>query len=285
MNFLEIIKQQIPTFSRMDVSPILNNLGLTVGWECNSYLENGKAFSGGTHIDREVAKRICVAEAIERALFFKIYKNKNNDNFLLSEYPSTCGFACGFDSPKTQSRAICEAVERWAWSKWIDSNYKLNQVKDPKIDTLSQVLVSRFKQARFFTKNFELSSLQLQFGVVVCETDLGVFAGSRVCGISEDPWSHAIIEASRNYQNFEYSKKNNENLSKGDFVRRRVIYFGTHKEEALEQIERAFKTDWQEPSIRLLKEYETGIDSVFLWRCILHDWIGWHEGDYARFVY
>lgn len=285
MNLLEIIKNEIPTFSRVDVSPIFNPSGVTVGWECHSYLENGKAFSGGTHIDKEVAKRICIAEAIERALFFKIYSNSVQDDFLLSEYPSTCGFACGFENPRTKARAICEAVERWAWSKWIDSKYKLDEVVVREMDSLSQTLSSRFKKVRFFHKNLAVNGLALQVGVVIGETDIGVFAGSRVCSSTETPWPHAIIEAFRNFQNFEYSKKNVESLTAGDFVRRRVLYFGTHRDEALDQIRSASNLVWPDPSIRLLREFKTEINNVFLWRCLLNDWIGWHVGDDKRFVY
>lgn len=285
MNFLEVIKQQIPTFDRIDINPVIDGKGVVVGWESISYLRNDQAFSGGTHVDKEVAKRICIAEAFERAFFFKIFGSKSSDDFLLSEFPSTCGFSCGFESEKVRLRAICEGVERWAWSQWIDFSFHMDEVEIEKVDALSDSLCRIFEKKRFFSRHFEICNLKLQLGIVVCETDQGIFAGSRVCSLMEDPWQHAIIEASRNYQNFRHFQENFLTLKKEDFVRRRAIYFGANKDEALAQIGSAIKNDWPSPTIRILKEYDTGIPNVFLWRCLLENWMGWHIGDEKRFVY
>lgn len=285
MNLLEVIKQQVPDFSRVDVNPIFNDSKLVIGWTCVSYLMDGFPFSGGTHENKETAIRICVAEALERALFFKLSKSYLKDEYLISEFPSTCGFACGFENDKTALRALCEGLERWAWSKWIDSGHKIEIASDVNLDILSNELIKVFQKWTFYKKDFFINNTYLQFCVFVGETEFGAFAGSRVCGLQEDPWQHAIVEAFRNHRNFELFEKNKTSETKEDIVRLRAIYFGSNKASASRQILAAIEGSWPTPSIRLFKQINTKIPNVYLWRCILYDWISWDIGDESRFVY
>jgi hypothetical protein len=285
MTILDVIKEQISNFDHIDVNPIFDVNKKTIGWNCIAYLSDGFPISGGTHINKDTALRVCVAEALERTFFYKISRNKLASEFLIKEFPTTCGFACGFEEEKTRYRAICEALERWAWSKWIDDGCNMPAIHNPKIDILSETLANNFVKRSYFLKSFNFQNLKLQLGIFIGETQTGVFAGSRVCTSNEDPWGHAIVEAFRNFRNFEVSKISNINLANVDIVRLRAIYFGTHKNDAWSQIENAKKMEWPEPSIRLLRKYDTQIPDVYLWRCILNDWISWYDGDETRFVY
>lgn len=284
MNLLEIVQTNVANFDRIDINPIFNLDKETVGYHSVSYLKDGFPFSGGTHANQQTALRICIAEALERALFYKIIKNNNND-FLTKEFPSTCGFACGFESDKTKYRAICESLERWAWSKWIDDGHQLNIKTEVHLDRLSEALAQNFIKRNYLYKNLEIQNMKVQFCVFLGETESGVFAGSRVCNLNEDPWQHAVIEAFRNYRNYEVTKKNNSDLKKEDIVRQRAVYFGDHKASAFDQIERANNSLWPSPSVLFLKEFNTNIPQVYLWRCLLNNWINWDFGDETRFVY
>jgi hypothetical protein len=127
--------------------------------------------------------------------------------------------------------------------------------------------------------------MKVRFCVFLGETEHGVFAGSRVCNLNEDPWQHAVIEAFRNFRNYEVNDRSAIELKKEDIVRQRAVYFGSHKSEAFNQIENAKNTEWPSHSILLLKEFKTDIPQVFLWRCLLKDWLDWDSGDETRFVY
>jgi len=253
MTLLDLIKSELPSFSHIDINPIFDSNQTTIGWNCVSYLSSGFPFSGGTHSNKDTALRICLAEALERTLVKKISKSAEADNFLIDNFPSTCGFACGFEDEKTRYRAICEGLERWAWSKWIDDGYNIPAVNDQKLDGLSQTLANKFIKQSYFLKRFNFQNLKLQLGIFIGETQTGVFAGSRVCTLNEDPWGHATIEAFRNFRNFEVSKIQNIDLSNVDIVRLRAIYFGTHNNDAWSQINKANNQKWPEPSIRLIK--------------------------------
>jgi hypothetical protein len=65
----------------------------------------------------------------------------------------------------------------------------------------------------------------------------------------------------------------------------RLIYFSKNSSQALKQIAAATNPDWPNPEILLLREYDTQIDSVYIWRCLMKDFVGWHLGDEKRFVY
>lgn len=284
MSILEALQSNVKNFDRIDVNPIFDLNQNTIGFHAISYLKDGFPFSGGTHSDQNIALRICISEALERAFFLKISKGEQ-DIFLIQEFPSTCGFACGFESDKTKYRAICEALERWAWSKWIDDGFQIRTIEAVKLDNLSEVLSVQFLNKHYYSINFEVLNMKVQFCVFIGETELGFFAGSRVCNISENPWPHAVIEAFRNFRNYELYNKSGLDIKKEDIVRQRAIYFGTHKSEALIQIQNAKKNQWPKPSIRLLKEYQTGIKQVYIWRCLMNDWLSWDSGDESRFVY
>lgn len=284
MNLLEVVKEQFPDFEKIDVNPIFDQDLKSIGWECNAYLKDGSAISGGAHLLKETALRICVAEALERALFQRIIRENRSEDFLIHEYPSTCGFAAGFENEKTKMRAICESVERWGWSQWIDFGYEMEIVQPVGLDILTTTIIHKFERIHFFKKIIRIYNHELQFCILVAEKDNGCFPGSRVCSLFENPWQHASIEAFRNYRNFNYAKKNPIDFRKKDIVFRRAIYFGTRKNEAFKQINNAKNKSWPNPKIKLIKDYFTNIDSVFLWRCILHDWISWDSGDEKRFI-
>lgn len=284
-NALQSIKSYFPDFKSIEVYPIYNVYKHIVGWDAVAYSINMYPISGGTHINQNTAIQICIAELLERTYFIKLTSSSEKNDYLIDEYPTTCGFAFGFNSEKTKSRSICEALERWTWTKWIDNHCEMkNAGKIMSLDKLSEHIVSFFSSYECYEKNFKLNGIDLKVSIFLGLTDEGIFAGSRACHISEDPWSHAIIEAYRNFRNSTLQNTTNRSFS-SSFIRNRVMYFAKNKESAIVQIKNAIKKEWPQPSIRIVKQVNFLDKGQFLWRTILNDYKSWHLGDEKRFVY
>jgi len=199
---------------------------------------------------------------------------------------STCGFAAGFDQESTKFRSLCEGVERWAWSKWIDDKYIISSCPAPRLHGLGEYFHGFFESTLFFQKKISMKNSPLQqdliFNVVLGFTKDGVFPGSRVTTVSDDLWTHALLEAWRNYNNFQFlQNQTSDNLN---WLDKRVLYFGKNKNEAMSQIESAYRYDWQNPEIKFFNGVEF-FKKNFLWRTVIQNYIPWPEGPKSRFVY
>lgn len=288
MNKMEFLLKLNPQFAGIKMQEIIYDLKVT-GFNCLVQDTSLHTFSGGTSSCKETAKRIAIAEAFERSFLTLINSDPLlRSEYFLNEYPSSTGFAAGFNKAKTNFRSICEGLECWAWSKWIDENHYIKNIDPPhRLSILAKGLLENFKEFFWFKRCFEISVnnklLDLEFVVFLGCTHEGIFPGSRVSSKGDDLYEHAIIEAYRNLKNSELYR--NSNISPSDIIQERVIYFSQNKNLAFEQINQATKTDWPQPEIRLLKNYNTGHPEIFLTRCLMKDFIGWHEGDVTRFVY
>jgi len=278
-----------PRIQAINLQEILDN-GASLGWKCFIQNSSNNAFAGGTSQSKETALRIAVAEAFERSYLEHIHADKNlKDSFLIQEYPSSSGFAAGFENKKTKFRAICEGLERWAWSKWIDEGFKMNSLSPSKpLSSLANYLSKPFNETYWFEKNFKIQTndfkeLKLKFVVFLGCTNTGIFPGSRVSTEEDDLFEHPIIEAHRNYLNYQLHLNSPINLT--DIIQKRTVFYGSNKDLALRQVINATNDNWPLPKIKLLKEFKTDHPNLFLYRCLFEDFIGWHEGDVTRFVY
>lgn len=269
------------SISEMKVSPLLNKANRIVGWEATLYDQEQKAMASGTASELETAKRITIAEYLERQFFYQMCQDELIcRDFLLTEYPSTCGFAAGFDDEKTKMRSLAEALERWAWSMWIDHRcYISPKIKDIQMTELAEELHSRFDEVLFFKTQFSVFNLKFDFGVSLAIKNKAVFAGSRTGFAGEDLWEHSLIEAHRNYCNFIYGHQNNNIICK------RITYFANHPEEALKAIPQENSKKFPDPELLLFKEFETNLPGLFLYRGIIKNTIPWTQGPVNRFVY
>lgn len=284
---------------------IENDLKQVVGWHSTCFDNGNVPLSGGTHSSRNTARQIALAELIERRLFRKLLGLGSNVKFLyLDEYPSTSGFACGFNREKTKWRAVCEGLERWAWSKWIDGGFALDKARDPRISELGRVLLSPFSRLFFFDRDFEIdwshfpleqeslkiyeerlfTPLRVIFRVFIGETPSGVFAGSRVNLDNDAAWEHEIVEAHRNYTNYCLIKNGHLKVPSNNWFLNRVLFFGDNGRVAHEQINGSTNRMWPAPEVLFLSNIDTEIDGVFLWRCLFKDYVHWGKGAVDRFV-
>ncbi len=267
------------------------------GSEYSLMLNNGEIYASGTHKDNSIAIRICIAEALERKLSNKLMLTKfERDVFKLNEFPTTCGFACGFEDDKTKFRAIAEGIERWAWSKWIDSHFSLEEVNiDGKnFEKLTMSMLNEFKNFRVFFKSFDIiinnTIFKFYLNIFLGFSNTGIFPGSRVSlnQDSLDDISHSILEAYRCYRNYNLLESNQVDFQNtSDIIAERAVFFGSRQDLALEQISlsQTGNKTWEQPHILLLQKARTQLNGVYLWRCLMNDYIGWHQGEKNRFVY
>ncbi len=291
MTLLDKLVLLNPTVVGINIQEIRSDNGEPLGWNAVVETSRNLAFSGGTSSDKDTAIRIALAECFERSLFLKIYNMKTPlfSELLLDKHPSSSGFACGFQKSSTKFRSICEGLERWAWSQWIDSKYIMPKISS--IDHASKLttfLASKFEKHSFFSKEIYFEGNRYRFVIFLGEHKSGIFAGSRVSTfLDSNIWEHALIEAYRNLENFKLFQKNGtaEFFEQLDIIGKRSRYFGSHAEEAWTQINAAEKELWKQPVAEVSKFVETEIADIYLHRCLMKDYIGWHKGEPNRFVY
>src|SRR3990167_4634158 len=121
--YLKILEQLGYVDIFLEEAPIVDEKANTIGWHSSVLNLEKNALSSGCAETREVARRIAIAEAIERAMFKRMLASPQAKEFCLDQIPSSSGFAVGFEKEATAFRSLCEAVERWAWSQWIDERY------------------------------------------------------------------------------------------------------------------------------------------------------------------
>jgi hypothetical protein len=276
-------------FSILEESKIYDNANRAIGWHSSALDKSGHAISSGTSSSREIAKRIAVSELFERSIINYLSTTEEKEDYSLTDFPSSSGFAFGFEKYSTMYRSIAEACERWAWSKWIDNGFHLEDyyLNVDKLSHLSRFYYDHFDEVKCFYKKFEVDvngkMIPLHFGVTVGIKEKGVFPGSRVASLNEDIFEHGLLEAYRHLKIFENSLKNQDYE---DIVSKRINFFGSNKEIALHQIfQSQKKAKWPIPKLRILKNIPLDTEEGFLWRSLCHDFIGWHEGTKERFVY
>lgn len=280
-----------PAVVGINLQEIRDDHNEIVGWNAVVNTATKSAFSGGTSPDKDTAIRIALAECFERSLFLKLSNTSGPIYFelLLDKHPSSSGFACGFQKTTTQFRSICEGIERWAWSQWIDGGSKMTRESNfGHKSKLTNFLVNKFETYSLFSKEIFFEKSRYKFVVFLGENKNGIFAGSRVSTYSDsDIWEHAVIEAYRNLENFKLFEQNGTSdfYESLDIIGRRARYFGSHSAEAWEQIAAAQKELWKQPFAEVSKFVETDIPDIYLHRCLMKDYIGWHEGEENRFVY
>ncbi|MGZ3747366.1 MAG: hypothetical protein ACXVB4_16965 [Pseudobdellovibrionaceae bacterium] len=259
-------------------------------------IQNSIPFSGGTAKTIDQARRICAAESIERAFFNKLFSSsaEEKNRFFMNEYPTSCGFAAGFDKKFTVYRAVCEAVERWAWSKWIDNKIGLTQVT-PKLNTdLSQYFYNQFDKVIFFQVPLSLSEENrpsfigenFYFSVAIGIKDNGIFPGSRVTTEIDECWEHCLLEAWRHQVIYDNELRLSEPANIFD---KRIQFYGQNGIGAIKKLLEIPPGKFPVAKIRLLEEVaSSNLDSAHryhVWRSLCEDFIGWDRGDENRFVY
>lgn len=278
--FLALIKN-------IESAPVHDNSGEIAGWSALVFGSGGHSIGGGTAGHRDLAIRIAIAESLEwleREVGFSVEERKT---LKCDDFPTRCGFAAGFEREPTRIRACAEAVERWLWSKWIDSGFFIGETGRPGLSRLGGHYATQFEQILFFEKliKHDMPDIPnpLRFGAVLALRDGGAFPGSRVCTMNEDPWEHAIVEAWRHCKIFENLRFRTEIYP---ILAARLGYFGVNRSAAVAAVRGGRSKAWPAHGLDVAVELRhPGVDGYALFRAISKDYIPWHIGDYKRFVF
>jgi hypothetical protein len=287
---LQELQEMVPAFHAVEDAKVVDSQGNIFGWSVSLVDAERRPLGGGCHADRDVARRIATAEAIERSFVSRLFHDtQERQRFLLDEYPTTCGFAAGFEQDKVRFRAVAEGCERWIWEQWIDHHYRLPEVSvsPAQLSPLARFFYESFEGVQFFWRPFEIQGAPegvaacLQIGIVIGHKKGGVFAGSRVTGLRDDFWTHALVECWRHARMFDMTP----DTGRDDLFMQRVRHFGRDGTRALRQVEAAHLESWPDPRLRLMVDAEVTGKTYYLCRALCESFGGWHLGGAERFVY
>ena len=283
------LQKLVPEFSHFEELALQYDSEV-VGHQTVLILNNGFPYSGGLHEDRNTSRRICAAEAIERSVVSRLRANSMvDDPFGLRKVSSTCGFAAGFEREPTFFRSVCEAVERWVWSKWIDEGLAPKDFKFSPERKLQKCLAAHFDEVKCFRSEVQIQRQglpvfvpsKLQFVGVIGIKGNGIFPGARVSTDGDDLLTHCLVEAWRHLKIFE-----NELQAKkpATLIDARIKEFGTNGKSKLTQIESLRSKPLPEVRLEFAKMVSEK-NGYFVSRALAADYRQWNEGPNDRFVY
>lgn len=273
---------------QIKTAQIIGSSGELVGWSATAVKTDGFGIGGGTAATESEAIRIAIAESLERLEIQHGLSREEQREVRLAEFPTRCGFAAGFEEEPTRMRSLCEGLERWIWSQWIDRKCPIPQASQSHLSPLGLHYSLAFDDVYYFERIFDLSipglPNRLRFGAVVGIKSNGAFPGSRVCSLEEEPWTHALTESYRHlkiYQNMD---------GRGDiysYLRKRISHFGQNAQSALDQTCHHHKRPWPNPELDFsisLRNNKTPETEYYLSRSLFKDYIPWHQGPEDRFI-
>lgn len=240
--------------------------------------------AGGFATSLNEANKIALAEFIERKTVKRFAaESKSKKEWHLDKLQTGCGFAVGFDKRNTLLRSICEGVERYVLSQWIDNKKPLRKVNPP-LSQIGNYFYAQFESVDFYHVEVpfvsERSAFSVHIGATVGLSEKGAFLGSNAQVGPCDLWTHALLESFRHF----LLSVNTE--TKDIFPYNRVHFFSKNKEIALKSIPRGPIKKLAAPSISFSKIEQLQEDpSVFIARTIFHGWRRWSEGNEDRFLY
>lgn len=278
------LRSYCSTFSHVQDSEMLSQDSRVIGWHSSLVDQSGRAIGSGCSTDKNTARRIAVAETLERLTFQKLARDPlASHKFDLRNFDNSDGFAAGFERQSTMFRSIFEAVERWMWSKWIDNQFFIPKVDPPEQTELALSFLKKFDRVDYYRIEIPLviqnTAFRLFGGITLAYKGTGVFPGSRVSNELNSVWEHGAVESIRNLIIFQNDSGNN------DLITKRIKFFGRNADLADRQIPSQADSNWPAPQLRLLEEYQNPKKDFFLWRSLCSNYQDWHSGPLERFVY
>jgi hypothetical protein len=259
-------------------------------WHSTVVSKDGRPISGGFSTERMQARKIAIAEFLERHEVESLSKAGElvREEWGLNKIPTACGFAAGFDEKNTIQRSLNEAIERWVASNWIDGRKYIEEIPfeavQPGLNPACLFFISKFVQVRFFKKEvlvwLDEKPVQISVVMTLGLTDRGIFPGHSTQNTNGSIWSHALLESFRHLIGI----KNNPDPV-DIFPVNKVRFFAENKQIALDQVSNACDSKWPVPQIELQRVKSFGSGNFFLARTIISGWSSWHSGPITRFLY
>jgi len=258
-------------------------------WHCSILDDQSFPISGGFAATRDYARKIAIAEFLERMNYHKIYRNPDQHKVWgLDSVSTACGFAVGFHRENTILRSIAEAHERWVMSKWIDEDYLIEEIPaevvEKDLDPVSKFFASHFDKVLYFKKDLAVPIEDKWVTLEIAQTmglkDNGIYPGSSAQKTGGNLWQHSLLESFRHY----LAVKNNPD--RGDvFPDNKVHFFSKNSQVALDQIYRPKKEQWPVSQIKFHRCEQIDDGNYFLARTIVDGWNTWNQGLLERFLY
>jgi hypothetical protein len=273
----------------LEESTLLNKSGSSY-WHSTILNKSRTPLSGGFADDRMQARKIAVAEFLEREAFQKIFLSDESTRqaWGIDIINTACGFAAGFNLANTINRSINESVERWVMSKWIDDNLEIEELSFDSIKTIldpaSLFFISYFEKVMFFKKTVVLfinsKPVKISVAQTMGLTSHGIYPGSSAQISGNNIWHHALLESFRHF----LFVKNNP-ASKNNFPDNKIRFFSMNKDIAIKQICGKKQSAWPIPQITLHNSKSYLEEKYFIARTIIAGWKPWNEGPIERFLY
>ena len=277
---IEQLRAFFPSFGYLEESP-LKTAGDIQAWQVTAFDKNNSPNGSGFAKDLEAARKIAVAEFIERKFVQVLRQSPDRDQWRLQTNPTSCGFAAGYDPLNTKIRSVGEALERWALSQWMDFNCPLDAISNLPSSSVNSQLLKSFDELKSFKKDFVVridnSLISFELCVLVAFKDSGAYMGCAVRNTIEEAFAHSLVEAQRHLiisqqdRNFEL------------FPYNRIKYFSSNKAVAIKLLESSKIGIWPLPQIDFQKEYHN--DLFCICRTILKDWVRWELGPENKLLY
>lgn len=276
---IELLKGYYPDFQSIQESPLKRGDHI-YGWQVTALDDKSIPVGSGFAKDLASARKIAVAEFIERR-FVQDARKLAPQIWLLNEFPTSCGFAAGYDYINTKVRSVGEAIERWALSRWFDFNNPLDTASINETPEEYKILLSEFDDVAVFKKSFlvnlEANLVSFELCLFVGFKDTGCFMGCAVRNTFNEAIGHSIIEAHR------HLLISQQNRDFEIFPFNRIKYFSQNKDAALDILSRKRTEPWPSPRIKFQHDYHNEL--FFITRTILNDWTPWEKGPTCRMLY
>ena len=208
MSLFELLQTYNPSVEKIVESPIVNAANIEVGWNSFVLEDDGFVVAGGTSTDRMKARRIALAEGLERAIVGRLSADKvKSVEFGFDKVPGSIGCAVGFERLPTKIRSVCEGVEFAV--RDVLGRRPLNFEKTDVVlkSDLTRKFSEEFDSLQFW--KLEIQNVlwneavgSLYFFLCLGSAANGTFAGYRVAPSGSQGWDHALIECSRNLNNY-----------------------------------------------------------------------------------
>lgn len=277
---IDRLVNSFPNFSHLQES-VLDVGDLESYWQVTALNKEGHSVGSGFSKDLNSARKIAIAEFIERNFVLDLKKSSERAGWDLEDFPTSCGFAAGFDPVNTKIRSVGEALERWALSQWLDKGCYLEPDLLPSWSKESARLLEDFDKVYVFKKEFLYSLdnkvVPYYLSVLVAVKDSGAFIGSGVRSAYKEAKAHALLEAhrhlliskqERNFDIFPYS---------------RIKYFANNSSVAMNLIQAERTQPWTSPVVKFQRSFQNELFCVT--RTIFEDWIPWERGAIDRMLY
>ncbi len=255
---------------------------LAGGYHVNCVDSKSEATGSGFDFSKEMAKQKAFCELNERSLYFQLLQQDDlKATWGFDVDSSVSGFAAGLTAEKTAFRSLCEGLERWTLSHWIDNGFALRKIPAPEDRPVVRHTQESFERVDFQTTEVPLvidqKIMKIHVSVALAWKGGGVFVGYGTKSSQDESLEHACVESLRNWLIFKNQKKRSR------FPYNRIEYFAHHAEAAVAAIGGKREVAWPVPTIRLFRNEKFG--DICLARTIFEGWIPWQNGPVERFLY